>query len=306
MKMRIIPLILEFTFILGGLFGFAENPQSGGENSAPAIDSLITVQVIGDRVVIVKLGFDAVTAINTRKGIVVIDAGISNRLTAKYRKTIEEAFGCKDFAYLINTHSHSDHTGGNQVFSDAGIIAHENCKAEMAAGTNREKSISGLQKIVDEYTPKLNELPSDSPEWNETYIQRLLYQSALDDWQTDRKVTFPTRTFADSLCLDMGDVHFELCWFGRAHSGSDILIHIPELKVLMTGDLFFPYGRPSLRDFDASDTKQWEVAVVWLKRRLSGIDLVIGGHGQLMGRDDLVSFLEIMERKRKEINKFEN
>ena len=51
-----------------------------------------------------------------------------------------------------------------------------------------------------------------------------------------------TFSFSDRMILDLGDVSFHLYFFGRAHSGSDILIHIPEEKLLLTGDLFLDIG----------------------------------------------------------------
>ncbi len=261
----------------------------------------VSVERLTARIVVVHTGYDAVTAIATQKGIVVIDAGISNRLTARYREAIEKEFGRRDFACLINTHSHADHTGGNQVFADVEIIAHENCRPEMEAANDPVKSMAGLQKIVAQYADNMAGMDPNSTEWQEILQQKIQYRAALDDWQTDRVVTFPTRTFSDSLHLNMGDVQFDLCWFGRAHSGSDILIHIPELKLLMSGDLFFPYGRPSLREYDATDTLQWNTAFGWLGNRLDKINRVISGHGRVMGRDDLVSFMEIMRAREKEI-----
>jgi len=85
-------------------------------NLSDNVDEYIKVNKLNNKAIMVNMGYNAVIAINAKKGIVVIDAGISNSLTAKYRKIIEKEFNRKDFANLINTHSHWDHTGGNQVF----------------------------------------------------------------------------------------------------------------------------------------------------------------------------------------------
>ena len=102
------------------------------DSTSQLVDSLITVQRINEKTILIGLGADAVTAIATQKGIVVIDAGITSSLTAKYRKIMEQEFGRNDFAYLINTHGHHDHTGGNRVFKDAKITGHENCLKEIS------------------------------------------------------------------------------------------------------------------------------------------------------------------------------
>ncbi len=250
-----------------------------------------------------RLGVDAVSAIETQKGIIVIDAGISNSLTAKYRKIIEHEFKRTDFAYLINTHSHSDHTGGNQVFSDAVIIGHANCPPEMLKEwKDPEKIKSAYYKIADEYDKALQTMEPGSEERNEAFAQTLRYQHAWNDLANDRVLTKPTLTFEDSLTLFMGDATINMMYFGRAHSGSDILIHIPEDKILFTGDLFFPGGRLSFGDDDKDDLKRWKIAMDWLMVRLDEIDKVIGGHGQIMTQKDLEAFNNYVNRKWDELN----
>jgi glyoxylase-like metal-dependent hydrolase (beta-lactamase superfamily II) len=94
----------------------------------------------------------------------------------------------------------------------------------------------------------------------------------------------------------MGDVTFRLIYFGKAHSESDILIHVPELKLLMVGDLFSPYGRPGIDDDERSDTDRWLYVMDWVGERQANIDLVIGGHGQLMTTKDLNSFKNFVQK----------
>jgi alkyl sulfatase BDS1-like metallo-beta-lactamase superfamily hydrolase len=80
------------------------------------IDDLINVVRISDRVIVVRTGinfFDAVTAIATEKGIVMLDAGFTPQMTERYKKIIAKELGRNDFKYLINTHSHLDHTYRN-------------------------------------------------------------------------------------------------------------------------------------------------------------------------------------------------
>lgn len=256
-------------------------------------DDLIQCNTINEKTVIVKLGFDAITAVSTQIGIIIIDAGISNSLTSKYREIIEDKFNRNDFAYLINTHSHHDHTGGNQVFKEAMILGHDNCVQEMTASMqDSEKIKSSFLKIVDGYQRGLDSLNSDSEEWQEALCQKIRYQHAYNDIAFDRIVTLPTITFSDSIQINAGDATFDLKYFGHAHSDSDILIHIPEFKVLMIGDLFSSYGKPSFADVTATDTLQWKSSIRWLTSRLDNIEVVISGHGKIFALKDLISFIE--------------
>jgi len=116
------------------------------------VDSLIKVQKVNDRTIIVNFGWDAITAIKTEQGIVIVDAGISTALTAKYRKTIENEFRQDNYVYVINTHGHHDHIGGNSIFSPAKVVGHENCQKEVSERrTNPEKSMMSFRQTVEDY-----------------------------------------------------------------------------------------------------------------------------------------------------------
>jgi glyoxylase-like metal-dependent hydrolase (beta-lactamase superfamily II) len=238
------------------------------------------------------MGYDAVTAIGTQKGIVVIDAGISTGLTLKYRKIIENEFEQNNIAYLINTHGHPDHTGGNTVFADAVIIGHENCADEISKQwQDPEKVKSSLNNIVNDYDKELQSLLPGTNEWNSVFCQKTRYLCAYNDVLSNCPVTKPNVTFIDSLDLDMGDLKFNLIYFGIAHSESDIMVHIPEMEILMVGDLFSRYGRPGFNVNKNQNGERRSKATKWIEKRLSDIDIIIDGHGQILSKDDLQAFI---------------
>lgn len=261
------------------------------ESSEQLIDSLIQVVRINEQVIIVKFGSDAVSAIKTRQGIVVIDAGISMGLTAKYRKIVESEFGSSDFTCLINTHGHHDHTRGNNIFTGAKIISHENAIMEIERQwQNPEKIAIRLAKTVDDYTQQLKECERGSADWYSIFINKSKYEYSYEDAIHFVPVRLPDTTFSDSLILDKGDITFEMIHFGESHSASDILIWVPEMKLLFPGDLFFQYGRPSFNADKTNYHAKWLTAIRWIERRTDQIDIIITGHGQLLAVDDLESF----------------
>jgi glyoxylase-like metal-dependent hydrolase (beta-lactamase superfamily II) len=267
------------------------------DSTSRLVDSLITVQKINEKTILIGLGADAVTAIAAQKGIVVIDAGISGTLTAKYRKIIEREFGRTDFAYLINTHGHHDHTGGNRVFTDVRIAGHENCLNEISGQwKDPEKVKAALLKVVNEYDKELQTLEPGTDEWNDVYSQKARYQYAYCDALNNYPLVKPDVLFNDTLDINMGDITIQLIYFGKAHSASDILIHIPELKLLMVGDLFSHYGRPSINDDERSEVDRWLKVMEWVEERQENIDVIIGGHGQLMTIKDLNSFKNFVQK----------
>ncbi len=263
----------------------------------------IKTDTLNDRAIVVSLGNDhleAVSAIATKHGIVIIDAGLSNRLTTKYRHIIEQIFGRNDFAYLINTHAHPDHVGGNKVFREAVIIGHESAPKEMMASRkNLDRIKSGLLRTADNYNKQLIVSEPGSDEWIRNYCQKIRYQFAYDDLLDNRAQVLPEITFSDRLDLFMSDVTLNIIYFGNAHSASDIIIHIPEMNLLFTGDLFGPGGIEYIGQVTKQDAERWIVAMQWIGKRRNGINTIIGGHGERMTLNDLDLFEETVNEKLK-------
>ena len=282
-------MISYYTFSQNDVKTCYQNPRIA--DSFQISDSLIKIEKPGSKTILIRMGYDAITAIATQKGIVVIDAGISNGLTAKYRKIIDKEFHRNDFAYLIITHGHHDHTGGSSVFADAKIIGHVNCLDEILdQKKSPEKTKSSLKKIVNDYDKELQSLVPGTNEWNSAFCQKTRYQYEYDDVLKNCLVKTPDITFKDSLDIDMGDIKLNLIYFGNAHSESDILIHIPEERILMVGDLFSKYGRPGFNIENKPYEKRWDHSVIWPEDRWSEIDIVINGHGQILSKEELLSF----------------
>jgi glyoxylase-like metal-dependent hydrolase (beta-lactamase superfamily II) len=180
----------------------------------------------------------AVSAIATKKGIVVIDSTDNPKLDQAFRKVIEKELGRNDFKYLINTHGHGDHTNGNGVYADCEIIAHESAAEMMKENfSDIPRAIEWLnrdiQRLNDEIASgKLND------EQKAAANERLIIDTlAVEFWQSSPKPVFPTRTFRDKLVLDCGDTTLELYQAGGTHTQSDIFILVPQKGVLFTGDM---------------------------------------------------------------------
>lgn len=144
---------------------------------------------------------------------------------------------------LINTHSHGDHTWGNFVFAPAtAIVAHERCREEaLVSGT----SAAALFPNV---------------EWG------------------DIRVTPPFVTFADRLTVYAGDLRLELRYFGPAHTTGDIVVWVPERKLLFSGDLIFNGGTPLAL---GGTIAGWLAALQEL--RTLGPEVIVPGHGPVCG-----------------------
>ncbi len=218
--------------------------------------------------------------IETDAGLVVIDTGLSPTMAARTRARIVAELERDDFRWVINTHSHFDHTSGNQVFSDALIIGHENVPDAMRSFFDGRKAwIERRHRYLDRQRDAAAGAEPDSAETQALEETLQFDLELIDDLGKGYRPTPPAVTFSDRLNLTAGDLELSLVWMGRAHTNSDVLIHVPDLGVLFTGDLFDAatlgptfYSRPV-------DVGRWLVALDAVQD--DDLDIVVGGHGRL-------------------------
>jgi glyoxylase-like metal-dependent hydrolase (beta-lactamase superfamily II) len=194
-------------------------------------------------------GAVAVLALATQKGMVVVDAPINMDIAKAVRNAIQAEFKRSDFAYLINSHGHGDHTGGNGAYADLPIVGHEWDRARMLneIAFMRTYFLKNDPTILD--TPQFALYEKAMPKTieplkfaqNEESMKRVVarYRGGL--------VTVPpTITFDSHLTLNLGDMTVRLIYYGQAHSPSDTIISVPEENLAVTGSLFIPGVIPIL------------------------------------------------------------
>jgi len=200
------------------------------------------VEKIGDGAVRVWLGDHAstttVVAFATEKGIVVVDTFGVPEVDAQIRTVIARELGRDDFAYLINTHEHADHTGGNSAYADCTVVGHDLIAAGMVRADGRRAfRLEWYPQHLASLKEQLTGLESDdtgATRIKEDIIYNRLFYEAN---KTGLELVPPTLTFSDRLTLDLGNATFELSYIGGMHTASDTAIFIPEYHLLLTGDL---------------------------------------------------------------------
>jgi glyoxylase-like metal-dependent hydrolase (beta-lactamase superfamily II) len=180
----------------------------------------------------------AVSAIATKKGIVVIDTTNIPKLDEAFRRIIARELGRKDFKYLINTHGHVDHVSGNGVYGDCQIIAHENVQGMMEEMfTDIPRRIEWMTGYIKEQREQLASGKIETDKKAAAEEQLIISTLTAEYLNSSPKPTFPTRTFEDKMVLNCGDVTFELFQAGGTHTRSDIFILVPQKGILFTGDM---------------------------------------------------------------------
>lgn len=277
----------------------------------------IKVRRLSPRAAVFELASTNVLAIATQKGIVVVDAGYSPAVGKAYRDAIQAEFKRNDFAYLINSHDHGDHYGGNLAYVDLPIIGHV---------LERQRLLNDLAYLRDYYrkndpavlgTPQFtqyaNVLPNvvQVPSFavNETNMKRIT-----DGFRGGVVVVPPTLTFDSQLTLFMGDVSVRLLYYGHAHSATDTLISVPEENLVFSGGLFFkeqipifgvrgePVGNRSHPGPEAID--HWIAILHSLLDNANDRTQFIASHErETIGKADMLKTLAYIEKLRDEVHR---
>jgi cyclase len=144
---------------------------------------------------------------------------------------------------VVNTHDHGDHHFGNHLFGQAAVVVgHELARSGMI-GTGL--ALTGLWPRVD---------------WG------------------DVRVSPPTMTFTDRLAVYVGGRRVELMHLGPAHTTNDVVVWLPDERVLFTGDVVLSGATP----FVLTGSIRGSLEVVDALSRL-GARTVVCGHGPVAG-----------------------
>lgn len=268
----------------------------------------VCVERLSDRVLLaywLGTGRCNLTAIRAEKGLVVIDTEMSPRIMAPIKARIEKEFGRSDWACVINTHAHMHHSGGNCLFEGVPAVGHENLSADMewlvrkqADPQWKRRDIEGARQTLANLRAVLPQLSRHRPESRRVRGEIRFWELCIQDMEEGYPVVHPSLTFADRRTLDLGDLTLELVFFGRGHSLSDILIYIPQERLLITGAI--AYQRAHLPEIgEESDWQDVHRFMAVLDEFLADdvkIDRVISSHSPPLRKSDLAPIRDYYQR----------
>ncbi|WP_373003903.1 MBL fold metallo-hydrolase [Sulfurimonas sp.] len=186
--------------------------------------------------------------VNMGTSYLVIDSG-PTYLYAKQAYSKMKNIKDLPISYVINTHVHDDHWLGNGYYEELGV------------------------KIIGS-----NEFS------NETKVELTRMQKRISP-EAYKKTTqvFPTIFVNDEKVLNLDEKKVYIKSVNKkAHTKSDLLIHIPDGKIVFVGDLVFNDRLPSIRDGNLNG---------WLEGldevRAMDVDFIVGGHGEIVDRTSI-------------------
>ena len=241
--------------------GVSVAQQAAAPPASPAVDwdkiQIKTIDLGHNTYMLMGQGGNITIAVGT-DGIIQVDgqfAPLSDKIKAATR-TISPL----PVKYLINTHFHGDHIGGNANFAKDGtiVVAHDNIRLRLAGG------------FVSQSNGKL--VPPAPPEW------------------------LPKQTyFGGSITVEVGGRQAKLTYIANAHTDGDTWVYFADANVLATGDTMNNLKRYQSIDYrNGGDIRGMIRATdTYLKVANDQTKIVIG-HGPLANKADIVTFRNML------------
>ena len=182
-------------------------------------------------------------AIVGRNGVLVFDANGTPAAAESVLVAIKRITSLP-VRWLVLSHWHWDHWYGAEVYARAfpglEIIAHERTKALMA-GPAVAFNQPGLDAQLPGHITAVEQRVEQLRQAHDTAVARVARHLDADRAFLARKRavhhTLPTRTLTDSLVLDLGGRRVVVRHVDRAITPGDVFLHLPDDRVVVTGDL---------------------------------------------------------------------
>jgi glyoxylase-like metal-dependent hydrolase (beta-lactamase superfamily II) len=191
-------------------------------------------------------------AILTNDGVLIFDSTAIPQSASTILNEIKKLTN-KPVRYLINSHWHWDHWGGNEVFltqfPDLQIITHEKTLEQLKTVEPRwnDQGLKvGLPQYLQEFEKRVEKMKTEGtdPEKLKEMQELLTADKTFLQQKLSQKKTYPNKTFLDSITLRPGGREIQIR-HARAITVGDTYLYLPKEKILITGDILlspFPYA----------------------------------------------------------------
>jgi glyoxylase-like metal-dependent hydrolase (beta-lactamase superfamily II) len=200
-------------------------------------------------------------------GIVVVDdqyAPLADRIQAALKGITD-----KPVRFVINTHYHEDHTGGNSYFQkQAPIIAHDNVRKRLESGG----------RVGNGGSVKMDAKPAP-------------------------KDALPIITFDHDVTIHLNGEDIRALYFPAGHTDGDAVIFFPKSNVVHMGDDFVTYGFPFI-DVDSGGSIDGMIdGVEKVIGQVPADVKIIPGHGPVSSVSDVRAYLDMLKATREAVAK---
>ena len=255
--------MLGWGFVMAGLIGSLT--LVGGRPARVQQDDFSKVQIkvtkVSGNIYMLEGSGGNIAASVGADGIVIVDdqfAPLAEKIQAALK-----GLGVTDkpVRFVINTHYHGDHTGGNEPFSNTGatVIAQDNVRKRLESGGTGGNG--GSVKFESKPAPK---------------------------------AALPVITFEYDVTVHLNGEDIRALHFPSGHTDGDSIIFFPKNNVVHMGDDFVRYGFPFIDVASGGSVQGMISALEKAMAQLPADVKVIPGHGAISNLDDVRAFVKML------------
>jgi len=262
---RLLPkgllVLASAVMVLGLCRGAGLSPRTACAQDFEQIE--VKVARLGEHLHLVTGAGGNMAAYTGEGGVLLVDSDYT-AMSEKIRTALAEITE-RPVRFIVNTHWHFDHAGGNENFAAWGaqIVAHENVRKLMAEAQFLE--------VIDREVPA-------SP-----------------------AAALPTITFNDSLTFHFADETITIFHVPHAHTDGDGLVHFRRANVIHVGDNFFNLGYPYIDVGNGGNIDGMITALEIVMQLADDGTRIIPGHGQLAGKAEMETYHALLSDFREAI-----
>jgi glyoxylase-like metal-dependent hydrolase (beta-lactamase superfamily II) len=242
----------------------AAPPAAGGAQQPPA-DVKVTTTLLGGSVYGIDGRGGRAAALVGPEGVFIVDAQFPD-VTDKIVAALKQ-ISPSPLRFLVNTHVHGDHTGGNENFAKLGV------------------TILGRPNLLEQLVnprpaPGNGQTPPPSP-----------------------KGALPTVLFDAPTTVYLDGETIQLIPLAPAHTNGDTAVKFVKANVLMTGDVYRSEGYPAAAIGNGGSVLGILTAIDQFLAITDASTKVVPGHGPVSNRDGLVFHREVLVTVRDRVSK---
>jgi len=256
--------IVGWGFVMAGLIGLPT--LVGGRAARLQQDDFSKVQIkvtkVSGNIYMLEGSGGNIAASVGEDGIIIVDdqfAPLAGKIQAALKGL---GITDKPVRFVINTHYHGDHTGGNEAFSNTGstVIAQDNVRKRLESGGTGGNG--GSVKFESKPAPK---------------------------------AALPIITFEHDVTLHLNGEDIRALHFPSGHTDGDSIIFFPKNNVVHMGDDFVRYGFPFIDVASGGSVQGMISALEKATAQLPADVKVIPGHGAISNLDDVRAFVKMLK-----------
>lgn len=226
----------------------------------------VEVEKVVDGVYLLSARGGNIGAVVGADGIFLIDDQFAP-LTPKIRAALDALPSGKGnpVRFVLNTHFHFDHTGGNENMGEAGavIVAHDNVRARMTTGDFREDFLEKGGRNLDN--------------------------------------ALPVVTFNDRVTFHMNGQALETRHYPHAHTDGDSVVWFREKNAVHMGDIYFQLGYPFIDTAGGGSVNGVIRAVNDVLAEADDETVIVPGHGVLSDKAGLAKYRDMIVQLRDKV-----